>query len=75
MDDLPIEEWSPEKWKRDSEHPCDGFEKGKPLYWETPDCETDGHYMCDECKNARRCPKCNAVWDGGGCRNGCVLED
>lgn len=33
---------------RDPEAPCEAFEKGKPK----GDCETDGHYMCRECRFA-----------------------
>ena len=30
---------------RDRDAPCDGFEPGTP----NGDCDTDGHYLCDEC--------------------------
>lgn len=32
---------------RDPDAPCDAFAPGKPA----GKCETDGHYMCDECSN------------------------
>lgn len=32
---------------RDRDAPCAGFESGTPL----GECETDGHYLCDECIN------------------------
>lgn len=71
-------------WKRDPEFHCDGFEQIKKdatgnhmfQFGSNPECETDGHYMCDECVNARRC-ECNGVLDseeicwkcGGGSKN------
>lgn len=36
---------------RDPEFPCDAFVPGKP----EGDCETDGHYMCDECTRMKLC--------------------
>jgi len=36
---------------RDSDHPCSGFEPGDPG---TGSCDTDGHYMCLECKHMSR---------------------
>jgi hypothetical protein len=35
---------------RDPENPCTAFEPGLP----DGDCETDGHYMCDECTKMKR---------------------
>lgn len=34
---------------RDIHHPCEVFEYGDPK----GDCETDGHYMCKECRHRK----------------------
>jgi hypothetical protein len=35
---------------RDPEHPCDVFTPGEP----DGDCESDGHYVCSECRHLVR---------------------
>lgn len=42
---------------RDPEGPCEMFENG-PLHGGTGDCETDGHYLCDECVHRATCEGC-----------------
>lgn len=39
---------------RDPEHPCTSFVLGEPEPFAT--CETDGHYICDECVHRKTCP-------------------
>jgi hypothetical protein len=42
---------------RDPDIPCGSYE---PIEWKTPawnDCQTDGHYLCDEC--CHRAPHAN----------------
>jgi hypothetical protein len=39
---------------RDPENPCSAFVEGEPR----GDCETDGHYMCDECVERATCELC-----------------
>jgi hypothetical protein len=55
---------------RDPEHPCDSFVSGTPTL--DGDCETDGHYLCDECERRQTCEgcgyrpsqcECHLVWD------------
>jgi hypothetical protein len=41
--------------ERDPENPCADFDPGTP----SGECETDGHYLCAECRHCERCP--------GGC--------
>lgn len=41
---------------RDPEFPCEGFEPGKPTI--SGRCETDGHYVCDECVERATCGGC-----------------
>lgn len=36
---------------RDPSAPCEAFEPGTPR----GECETDGHYLCDECKERNTC--------------------
>lgn len=38
---------------RDPEHPCTSFVLGEPEPVAT--CETDGHYICDECVHRKTC--------------------
>jgi hypothetical protein len=50
-DDLPEMKHDPglgKKGIRDSDHPCEAFDPGG-LSFES-DCDTDGHYVCSECK-------------------------
>jgi hypothetical protein len=44
---------------RDPESPCTMFDPGDPPMFSFADCETDGHYLCDECTQRATCP--------GGC--------
>jgi len=37
---------------RDPEYPCEAFNPGEPAGTE---CETDGHYICDECIERASC--------------------
>lgn len=39
---------------RDPDAPCSAFVNGTPE--RGADCETDGHYLCDECKLRASCP-------------------
>lgn len=41
---------------RDPEHPCTAFVEGVPD--RGGDCETDGHYVCDECTRRMTCEGC-----------------
>lgn len=41
---------------RDADNPCDGFKRGKPQ--PRAQCDTDGHYMCDECEERKTCNGC-----------------
>ena len=41
---------------RDPEYPCSGFDPGEPTL--SGECETDGHYMCDECTQRATCEGC-----------------
>ena len=53
---------------RDPESPCDMFRRGEPKHRAL--CETDGHYLCDECVERASC--------GGGCGkrpSQCECED
>ena len=36
---------------RDPDFVCDAFDPGEP----GGDCSTDGHYLCDECKERKTC--------------------
>lgn len=71
---------------RDPENPCEAFQPGKP----GGTCETDGHYICDECTERATCADCGnrpmyCECDGGQMaeyrhplkkvRIGCPLED
>lgn len=38
---------------RDSDNPCDGFDGGEP--GPHGKCDTDGHYMCNECSERKTC--------------------
>ncbi len=38
------------KGVRDSDHPCDVFDNESPYVAAEADCDTDGHYLCDECR-------------------------
>lgn len=40
---------------RDPEYPCEGFSPGEPERHGWGACETDGHYMCDECTERASC--------------------
>lgn len=68
MNDLPIEQWSPLSWKRDPEHPCSCFDELSKQYdpdtMQGGECETDGHYLCAECSEAKRCD-CGLPWTDG----------
>lgn len=37
------------RFKRDPEFECDEFEAGESMI--NSDCETDGHYLCQECRH------------------------
>jgi hypothetical protein len=39
---------------RDPDAPCTAFHNGKPAGL----CETDGHYLCDECMERASCSGC-----------------
>lgn len=41
---------------RDTDNPCEHFD-GKPPGL-SADCDTDGHYMCNECSHRRTCEGC-----------------
>lgn len=41
---------------RDPDAPCEEFVRGKPGPF--GDCETDGHYICDECVRRDTCEGC-----------------
>ncbi|MFH1984795.1 MAG: hypothetical protein ABIL58_23385 [Pseudomonadota bacterium] len=36
-------------WRRDRDNPCDQYEPGRSQIG--GDCETDGHYLCSECRH------------------------
>lgn len=36
---------------RDSDYPCEAFDPFEPGYKPNGDCDTDGHYLCIECRN------------------------
>ena len=63
---------------RDPDYPCDAFESGAPGPF--GDCETDGHYLCDECTRRATCEGYDAYQPPDGCgerpsRCVCVSED
>lgn len=35
---------------RSTDHPCDVFDNESPYVEAEADCDTDGHYLCDECR-------------------------
>jgi hypothetical protein len=41
---------------RDVDYPCSAFEPGEPTT--AGECETDGHYMCNECTHRATCEGC-----------------
>lgn len=41
---------------RDVNAPCEMFENGTPSVGNT--CETDGHYVCDDCAHRATCEGC-----------------
>ncbi len=48
---------------RDPDAPCTAFEPGEPA----GDCQTDGHYLCDECVHrAARCT-CGGMYHTNDC--------
>ena len=43
---------------RDPDAPCSGFDPGKPGTAPIADCDSDGHYLCSECKRLVVCSEC-----------------
>lgn len=41
---------------RDPESPCELFTPGEPS--STSGCDSDGHYICEECLHLKVCPDC-----------------
>lgn len=56
---------------RDPDFPCDSFRRGSPLPPGAPGaCETDGHYLCDECVERATCAGCGRRPMDGHCECG-----
>lgn len=52
---------------RDPNAPCSAFARGTPAPAPMGDCETDGHYICDECVRRVTCDGCGKRWSGCEC--------
>jgi hypothetical protein len=55
---------------RDPDLPCDAFRPGKP----GGDCETDGHYLCEECAERRLfvCEVCGTEYSSRAEMEDCI---